>query len=50
MKVDGYMSPLDFAMDAGDSMSASNGSQFSHKSDNKSGAGCVGMHQNYPGW
>ena len=46
------MTPLDFAMDAGDSLSASNGSQFSSRHDDKSGpgAGCVGTHQDYPGW
>ena len=50
MKVDGYMPPLDFAMDAGDSLSAANGSQFSSKLEDKSGAGCVAMHDEYPGW
>ena len=50
MKVDGYMPPLDFAMDAGDSLSAANGSQFSSTLDDKSSAGCVGMHQESPGW
>ena len=49
-KVGGYKSPLDFAMDAGDSLSASNGSEFSSRTDDRTGAGCPGMHDDHPGW
>ena len=46
------MPPLDLAMDAGDSLSATNGSQFSWRDDDKSGAAdcVVGKHHYYPGW
>ena len=49
-KVGGYMPPLDFAMDAGDSLSASNGSEFSSRTDDRTGDGCPGMHDDHPGW
>ena len=49
-KVEGYKPPLDFAMDAGDSLSASNGSEFSTRTDDRTGAGCPGMHDDHPGW
>ena len=37
-------------MDAGDSLSASNGSEFSSRTDDRTGAGCPGMHDDHPGW
>lgn len=49
-KVGGYKPPLDFAMDAGDSLSASNGSEFSSRTDDRTRAGCPGMHDDHPGW
>ena len=47
------MPPSDFAMDAGDSLSSSNGSKFSSSISDVSGSDCVARHGKYgndPGW
>ena len=50
------MPPVNFAMDAGDSLSASDESKFSMANDdnsifpNGSQGDCLAMHDGYPGW
>ena len=44
------MPPTDFAMDAGDSLSSTNGSKFSTSISDVSGSDCVARHHNDPGW
>ena len=44
------MPPTDFAMDAGDSLSSSNGSKFSSNISDVSGSDCVARHHDDPGW